>query len=186
MNRLSALLLLGLLAARPLSAQTVIRPAPPLDSARAALRGALLVLRDTLNTIDGAAARLQRDFRNASGPSLVSRARMMYQACTRSGRAVPPARQVVQGFSLDDPAKEKRRQELLGSMDRLKEALVRCETEFAAMSRPDQGERVRGYGNDRAIRVQTAIRSYESVLRDFLGVMGIRVQPLGAGTQPTS
>jgi hypothetical protein len=186
MKRVSALLLLGLLAARPLAGQTVIRPAPPLDSARAGLRDALLVLRDTLNTIDGAAARLQRDFRAASEPSLVSRARTMYQACARSGRTIPPTRQAVQDFNLNDPVKAKRRQELLGSMDRLKEAVVRCETEFAAMSRSDQGERVRGYGNDRAIRVQTAIRGYEMALRDFLGVMGIRVQPLGAGSRPTS
>ena len=186
MNRFCLLVLLGLLAAPPLAAQTVIRPAPPLDSARAALRDALLVLRDTLNTIDGAAARLQRDFRAASEPSLVSRARMMYQACARSGRTVPPTRRVVQGFTLNDPAKAKRRQELLGSMDQLKEALVRCETEFAAMSQPDQGERVRGYGNDRATRVQTAIRGYEMTLRDFLAVLGIRVQPLGAAPRPTS
>jgi len=186
MNRLSALLLLGLLAAPPLAGQTVIRPAPPLDSARATLRDALLVLRDTLNTIDGAAARLQRDFRAASEPSLVSRARMMYQACARSGRTVPPTRRAIEGFKLTDPAKARRRQEVLSSMDRLKETLVRCETEFAAMSQPDQGERVRGYGNDRAIRVQTAIRGYEATLRDFLGVMGIRVQPLGAGPRPTS
>ena len=90
------------------------------------------------------------------------------------------------GFGLDDPSKVKRRQDLLGSIERLKDALVRCETEFAAMSRADQAERVRGYGNDRATRVQTAIRGYELVLRDFLGLMGIRVQPLGVGSRPTS
>ena len=185
MNRLSPLVLLALLAVRPLAAQTVIRRAPPLDSARATLRDDLLVLRDSLNSVDGAAARLQRDFRDASGASLVSRARTMYQACARSGRTVPSTRKAVLSFGLTDSAKVKRRQNLLGAMDQLKDALVRCETEFAAMSQPDQGERVRGYGNDRAIRVQSAIRSYELVLRDFLGTMGIRVQPLGVGSRPT-
>jgi hypothetical protein len=89
------LLIVGMAAAGPLAGQTVVRPAPPLDSTRAALRDALLVLRDSLVTIDGAAARLQRDFRNASGPSLLSRARVMYQACARSGKAIPTARETV-------------------------------------------------------------------------------------------
>jgi hypothetical protein len=186
MSRLFPLFLLALMAVPPVAGQTVIRRAPPLDSARAALRDALLVLRDTLNTVDGAAARLQRDFREASGASLVSRARTMYLACARSGRTVPPTRKAVQSFGLTDSAKVKRRQDLLGAMDQLKGALVRCETEFAAMSQPDQGERVRGYGNDRAIRAQTVIRKYELVLRDFLATMGIRVQPLGSGSRPTS
>jgi hypothetical protein len=177
---------LVVLAARPVAAQTIIRPQPPLDSARAGLRDALLVLRDSLNGIDGAAARMQRDFQAASGPSLLSRARMIYQACARSGRTVPPTKQAVQSFQLTDSTKAKRRLQLLGAMDQLQVALTRCETEFAAMSKPDQAERVRGYGNDRAIRVQTSIRSYERVLRDFLASLHIRVQPLGANPQPTS
>ena len=83
MKRLLGLLVLVTAVVHPLSAQTVIRPTPPLDSARAVLRDALLVMRDSLLTIDGAAARLQRDFRVASGPSLLSRARVMRDACAR-------------------------------------------------------------------------------------------------------
>jgi hypothetical protein len=48
------------------------------------------------------------------------------------------------------------------------------------MSKPGEAETVRGYGNDRAIRVQSAIRKYETTLRSFLGVMGIKVLPLGS------
>ena len=62
MTRSGWLLLGGLVWAGPMSAQTVMRPDPPLDSARAAVRDALLILRDSLNTIDGAAVRLQRGF----------------------------------------------------------------------------------------------------------------------------
>jgi hypothetical protein len=184
-NRWFALLLV-VLTARPLAAQTVIRREPPLDSARAALRDALLILRDSLNGVDGAAARMQRDFQAASGPSLLSRARMIQQACARSGRTILPTQQTVQRFKLTESEKLKRRKALVGAMEQLKVALGRCDTEFAAMSRPDQAERVRGYGNDRVIRVQTAIRSYEEVLRDFLGAMHIRIRPLGADPQPTS
>jgi hypothetical protein len=51
------LVVLTALVSPPLAAQAVLRPDPPLDSARATLRDALLVLRDSLVTIDGAAAR---------------------------------------------------------------------------------------------------------------------------------
>jgi hypothetical protein len=179
------LVVLTALVSPPLAAQAVLRPDPPLDSARATLRDALLVLRDSLVTIDGAAARLQRDYREASEASLLSRARLMHEACARSRRTVPTTRQTVQGFQLTEPVKVKRRQELVGVMDHLSQALTRCETEFAAMSQPDQGERVRGYANDRAIRMQGAVRNYEHVLREFLGPMGIRVVALGVSSGPS-
>jgi hypothetical protein len=64
-------------------------------------------------------------------------------------------------------------------MDRLKKALARCEVDFAAMSRDGQGETVRGYGNDRADRIQSALRRYEKALGAFTAVMGIRLPPPG-------
>jgi hypothetical protein len=172
--------LICVLGASPLTAQTVMRPEPQLDSARLALRDALLVLRDSLATIDGAAARLQRDFRQSSAASLLSRARVMHDACARSVRTVPYAREVVVAASLSDPVRKQRRGELVIALDRLKGVLGRCEADFAAMSRPGQAETVRGYANDRAVRVQAALRKYEQSLRDFFGVMRIRVMPLGA------
>jgi hypothetical protein len=180
------LALLACLGPGMLAAQTVVRPAPPLDSARAAVRDAVLVLRDSLLTIDAAAARLQRDYQAASSQWLLSRARSMYDACARSARTLPSTRLAVQRGQLNEPLKVKRRQELLGAMDHLKEALGTCESEFEAMSKPGQAERVRGYGNDRATRVQSALRRYEVTLRDFLGTMGIRVLPLGVGAAPST
>jgi hypothetical protein len=185
MNRCACLLLASLFWARPVVAQTVMRPDPPLDSARAVLRDALLVLRDSLNTIDGAAARLQRDFRHASGPSLLSRARVMHEACVRSVRTVPPTRRAVLDAKLSEARRVQLRSELVRAMDQLSAALARCELDFAAMSKPGQAETVRGYGNDRAIRVQTAMRKYENTLRTFLGAMGIKVVPLGANPRPS-
>ena len=173
-----------MIAAPPLTAQTVIHPdaSPdaPLDSARAALRDALLVLRDSLNTIDAAAARLQRDYRMASAPSLLSRAQVMRDACARSVRTIPATRDALLQTSLSDSQRLKRRQELVGTLDRLKNVLGHCEAEFAAMSQAGQAERVRGYANDRAVRVQGALRGYDQTLRDFFSVMGIQVWPVGA------
>lgn len=180
MNRSLWLGLSTLLIAVPLSAQTVMRPDPPLDPARAALRDAVLVFRDSLATIDAAAARLQRDFRQASDPALVSRARVMEEACARSVRTLPPTRRVLAERQLSEPRRIAARRNLLSAMEHLGTALSRCQKTFAAMSRPGQGETVRGYGNDRAIRVQSSLRSYEGALRSFLGVMGIKLTPLGA------
>jgi hypothetical protein len=180
-TRAGWLVLLGIVAARPLAAQTVIQPSPPLDSARAALRDALLVLRDSLTTIDAAAARLQRDYRVTSGPSLLSRARVMRDACARSIRTIPSTQDALLQTSPSDPQRLKRRKELVRALDRLKDALSHCEAEFAAMSQPGQAERVRDYANDRAVRVQGVLRKYDQTLRDFFDVMGIRVRPVGAG-----
>jgi hypothetical protein len=186
MSRSAWLALLALLGVPPAAAQTVVRPAAPLDSSRAALRNALVVLRDSLITIDAAAARLQRDFRTASAPSLLSRAGAMRQACSRSVRTIPSARAALQAADLTHPRRRKLRQDLVTALDSLKGVLRYCETEFSAMSRPGQAEVVRGYGNDRAGRVQAGLRSYERHLRDFTQLMGIRVPPAGVPGTPSA
>src|SRR4051812_26470400 len=183
MIRRSGFLLAISLWAGPAAAQTVIRPDPPLDSARAVVRDALLLLRDSLTRVDAAAARLQRDFRQASGPSLLSRARVMHQACAHSGQTVPATRRVLLDAQLSQPTRLQRRKQLVAAMEELSKALARCELDFTAMSKPDQAETVRGYGNTRAIRVQSAIRKYEIALSSFLGVMGIKVTPVGANSR---
>jgi hypothetical protein len=86
---------------------------------------------------------------------------------------------------VSQPLKVERRQELVEALDHLTQALGTCETEFAAMSKPGEAERVRGYGNDRATKVQAVMRSYEQVLREFLGTMGIQVLPLGVSAGPS-
>jgi hypothetical protein len=171
--------LLGLLGTEPLRAQHVVQPEAPLDSTRASLRDALLVLRDSLVTIDAAAARLQRDYREASGASLLSRARVMQDACGRSARTIPSTRSAVLEPKLSTDKRLKSRTELVSALDTLKGVLTGCEKEFAAMSKPDQAETVRGYANDRAVRVLAAVRRYEQTMHSFLGVMGIRITPLG-------
>jgi hypothetical protein len=168
------LAMIGVLSASTLPAQaTVVHPEPPLDSARAALRDAVLVLRDSLITVDGAAARLQRDSRQTSGASLLSRARVMHDACARSGRAVPSTKETLLTAQLSEPARVQRRRELVKALDQLRGALSRCEVDFAAMSRPGEAETVRGYSYARSEVVQTALRKYEQSLRAFLTAMGI-------------
>jgi hypothetical protein len=184
--RVLALFLLVGAAVTPLTAQTVIRPAPPLDSARAAVRDALLRLSDSLETIDAAAARLQRDYQQASGASLLYRARMMREACNHSAETVPDIRAQVVATKVSEGQRLRHRNDLVAALDQLKTALGRCVSEFANMSQAGQSETVRGYGNDRAVRVQGALRRYERTLHEFYGVMGIRVRPPGGDTLRTS
>jgi hypothetical protein len=173
--------MIGVLSASSLPAQaTVIQPEAPLDSARASLRDAVLVLRDSLVTVDAAAARLQRDFRQTSGASLLSRARVMHDACARSVRTVPFTREAVRAVQLSEPLRVKRRRELVNALDRLRGVLSRCEMDFAAMSQPGEGETVRGYSYARSEVVQGALRKYEDSLRQFLTAMGIYISPAGA------
>jgi hypothetical protein len=180
------LLFLVLAGAPRLVAQTVIRPAPPLDSARAAVRDALVLLSDSLGTVDAAAARLQRDYQQASGASLLFRARMMREACTRSNSVVPVTRERVLATKVSEAQRLRHRRNLVTALDQLKTALDRCQTEFSRMSQPGQSESVRGYGNDRATRVQGELRKYERALHEFFGVMGIRVTPVGIENRPAS
>ena len=173
--------LLVTLWATTLAAQgTVVAPEPVLDARRATLRDQLLRFRDTLNTIDAAAARLQRDYREASAAALTSRARGMTDACARSARNVAPARQAIKAAPSSGERQLKSRTELLGELDRLGGVLDRCKTDFSDLSRPENSEKVRGYANDRAVRVQGALRRYEASLASFFSAMGIKVSPLGA------
>jgi hypothetical protein len=174
------LAVLSMLFAQTLAAQgMVVRPEPALDAGRAALRDALVQFRDSLSSIDAAAFRLQRDYRQASTASLISRANVMHEACARSVRNVPPTRRAVLAANASDERRLQHRGEMVGALDQLQKALTRCKLDFAAMSRPGEGERVRGYGNDRAVRVQAAMRKYERVLGTFLRAMNIQVPPLG-------
>ena len=179
------LVLFCLLWATHLSAQgTVVLPEKALDPARATLRDELLRLRDTLNSIDAAAARLQRDFRQASGAALTSRARVMRDACARSARNVAPARKAVLAAKASGDQQLRLRKDMTQALDRLHDTLVRCNTDFGKLSQPDQGEEVRGYGNHRAVLVQQGLRKYEQTLARFFNAMGIKVRPLGAEGSP--
>ena len=178
------LIVIVMAIAQNLVAQTVMRPDPVLDADRATLRDALLQFRDSLGSVDAAASRLQRDYRQASPALLLSRARLMREACARSVRGVPAARRAVLAAATTDERRRRRQGEMVGALDQLRKALARCESDFATMSQPGEGERVRGYGNNRAVRVQAALRQYEQVLGTFFSTMHIKVRPPGSQPSP--
>jgi hypothetical protein len=179
MKPLALMLLVSLWTPRLDAQGTVVLPEAPLDSARAALRDDLLTFRDSLSTIDAAAARLHRDYREASTAVLRSRARVMTEACIRAGRNVPLARRAVHASPASNAARRQSRKELLEALDQLDKVLTRCRTEFEDLSQPGQGEQVRGYGNYRAIHIQSGLRQYERVQARYLNAMGIKTTPAG-------
>jgi hypothetical protein len=176
----AALLLAG--AAPAVHAQAmVVRPAAPLDSARAGVRDAVLVLRDSLQLVHAESARLRRDFRAASAPALVSRARAMRDACAASARTLPATRAVLADGPAPDEKVARLRTQLVAEADRVAAALAACEETFGGWARAADGEAVRGYGNRRADELRSPIRAYEARLDAYLRSIGIRIRPIGAG-----
>jgi hypothetical protein len=179
-------LCLSLLAAAPLTlqAQAVVMPSAPLDAARTRVRDAMLVLRDSLMTINGSAARLQRDFRQTSASLLTARAREVSSACARSVRTIGPTKEVVAAAQATNPVPVRTRDALVRSLDSLSGELSRCVTEFGAMAAPGKGEEVRGYGIRRSEPILKALDGYERAAEAFFATWGIEVRPLGARPSP--
>jgi hypothetical protein len=173
------------LASGGLHAQSAaIMPAAPLDARRLEARNALVALRDSLNTVSSAAARLQRDFRGTSALALTGRARALASACDRSGRMIAPARAVVAGMPAATSAQRRYQDSLVKALGSLSATILRCGTEFGAMAAPGKGEEVRGYGNRRAEPLIAAISEYSGVAQGFFSVYDIEVRPPGAGKNP--
>ena len=160
-----------------------IMPEAPLEASRARVRDALLVLRDSLHAIDGANARLRRDFRATSAAALSGRARSIADACAGAERSVPAARKAVEETRADTRFERDQRVALLKSLDDLAGTLGGCRSDFVAMGNKG-GEQVRGYGNRRAESLQTELRKYDRAVAGFFATYKIDVRPIGAGKNP--
>ena len=184
MNLPRILLVAALAASVPATAraQVVVRPPAPLDPARATVRDAVLVLRDSLQGIHAGRAHLRRDYRDASSQALVSRARVMRDACAASARTLPQTRIAVQKGPTATPQSRSARDELLAEMSRLVAPLEACRGRFDEWVRSSDGDAVRGYANRLADEIEVPIRAYEHRLATYLGTQGIRIRPLGSGT----
>jgi hypothetical protein len=173
-------LAVALVWAPALLAQGSIVAPERLDPERAIVRSRVLLLRDSLITVDGAAASMQRDFRQASTSALESRARVMRDACSRSLRTLPATREAIAKFNVEPRIKYLQR-DALGAIERLQASLALCETEFGAMAVRGKGEEVRDYGNRRAETVLASLRHYDGALQNLLTALQINIRPLGAG-----
>lgn len=185
MNRTAIITFLTLCTAGSLDAQaTMVLPDKPLPPEHARVRDAAYVLRDTLFAITGAAARLQRDFRQTSDASLTSRAREVALACAAAERNIATPRTLLGEMPADTRLREREKKRLLGAYDKLAAATQSCRDEFDGLAQPGKGEAVRGYGNHHASTVVREIRRYESALDGYFRAMNIPNRPRGARPSP--
>ncbi|MGE5926911.1 MAG: hypothetical protein ACM357_06135 [Gemmatimonadota bacterium] len=185
MKRTTFLVLCLLVPAASLRAQaTMVLPDKPLPPEHARIQDAAYVLRDTLFAVTSAAARLNRDFRQTSDASLVSRAREIALACGAVERNIPAPRQVLTETATDSRFREREKGRLLAAFDDLARAASACTSRFDELSVAGKGEDVRGYGNRDAGLMVAEIREYERALDAFFRAMKIPNRPRGARPNP--
>jgi septal ring factor EnvC (AmiA/AmiB activator) len=185
MRRFALVALLVTGAAPALGAQAaMVVPEKPLDSERARLRDTVYVMRDTLAAVNASIARLQRDFRTASTPVLVSRARTLTADCAAARRRIPATRSAIAAAPIKSKLVLDQQKRTTTELARLETELDRCVTEFGRLSTPAKGEEVRGYGNRKAAPIQTQIRRYDEAVTGFFSALEIPHRPLGARRNP--
>lgn len=181
---LVALIIAG---AAPLTAQTVVAPAPKLDSTQVAVRDALYRLRDSLQLVDAASASIARDRAMSSDALLRSRATRLTTRCAAAERTLAPTRSVITSAGL--PAQDPRamRAVLLRSLDSLEVGLQGCVTVFQRLQAPERAEELRGYGIGRGERVQAYIRRHDAAVGPYFeAVTGGRYEASRKGAGATA
>ena len=181
---LAALVVAG---SRSMAAQGAARPHGSLDSAQVRIGKAILILRDSLSLVDGAAQRLPRDLKTASDAALRSRAREISSRCAAAARSVTPARSFVAETPRPDPDPKQVRVQMVEGLALLKSQLDRCVLDFLGLAAPDRAEELRDYGIGRAERLQQSIRRYEVAVRPyFFAALGLTYLPDAGGAEPAS
>lgn len=189
MKSVSSLALTALLlVAVPLAAQTVVQPDRKLTQQESAVRTSLYQLRDSLNAVEAASARIARDLQSASDAALRSRARVMAARCQAATAQLDSSRALVGRASLPTPDPRQNRGALDKALGLLRTTLVDCGTQFTGLTAPEKAQELRGYGIGRGEKVQTAIQAYRPVASQyFRAAFDQQYWPdtRGAGQTPT-
>ncbi len=168
-----------LVAAAPLQAQMVVTN-DTLGTERRDVRDILVVLRDSLHTVQAAAAQFARGNASASPELLYSRGKTIKNACIRSLRNVGPARRVVKADDWGDEYRTMRQNELLQAMDSIERSLNACEATWDELATPENAERIRTEGPREAESITGDIRLYGGVVAGYYKALGIYVKPAGS------
>jgi len=186
-SRTLMLLLALTLGTSPLAAQQVIKK-PVFDSVQTSLRATLYALRDSLQLVDAASARLVRDNARASDALLGSRARSIAGRCSAAGRMADVAREAVLQAGRPTPDKHGALPRLDRALTELKAQMLACNSQFDSLATPAKAGELRDYGIGKGVKVQQAIRRYEPAVRLYFDqVIGDRYFPnlVGAGATPS-
>jgi hypothetical protein len=184
MSRPAVLLgLLVLLAASPATAQTVVQPEKPLDPGQVVARDAMVMLRDSLNSVTAASARLVRGVGPTSSPSwLQSRARSIASACTRSHTTMAAVRPVIEGGADTLTVQVNARRVLLAEMTSLDATLTACEQTWKARSSGAHAAAIREHGPSEVEALNRAVQVFDKKLSTYASTQGFKLPPMGSGT----
>ena len=184
MSRSAVLLgLLVLIAASPTTAQTVIQPEKPLDRGQAESRDAMVMLRDSLNSVTAAGARLVRGVGPTSSPAwLRARARNVAAACTRSRGMLQTARPVVEGGADSLVVQVNARLTLLAAMAGLDATLTACEATWKERAAAADATPIRERGPSDVEALNQEVQAFDKKLSTYAGTQGFQLPPMGSGT----
>lgn len=172
-----ALVALAMLVAVPLRAQMVVTN-DTLDAERRELRDAITVLRDSLQTVQAAAAQFERGHAGASDELLHSRARSILRGCARSTRNIEHTRQIIGKAKWDSDFLTGRQNDLLAQLDQVEKSMNACQTVWLEMS-SDIAE-LRERGPTQAAAVAADVLAYDSAVGDYFKALGIYLRPAGS------
>lgn len=175
-------------AAAPLRAQTVVQPDRKLSDEEAVVRTSLYRLRDSLNAVEAASARIARDLQSASDAALRSRARFMATRCRAATSQLDSSRAIVERARIPATDPRQTRSALDKALAQLRVDLVECGTQFTGLLAPEKAAELRGYGIGRGQKVQSAIQAYRPVAATyFRAAFDQQYWPdtRGAGQTPT-
>ncbi len=183
--KLASLLLALSFVVAPLSAQaTVILPEKALAPELEAVRVSLYEMRDSLSLVTASVASLRQDLRRSSAAALASRSRRLARSCAAALPVVSTTRASVVAAKPADWRQEQAQLRVLAGLDSLPRLLQACDSTFAEMGKPGNGEEVRGYGNAKAAPIQERINGYDAVARGFFRAYRIEYRPAGARYNP--
>lgn len=150
-----------------------------LDLERRDVRDILVVLRDSLHTVEAAAAQFDRGHAAASIELLYSRGRTLKNACTRSLRNIGPAREVVKADDWGDEYRTMRQGQVLEAIDLLEQSVNACQSVWDGLVTPENAEQIRTAGPAEAESITKAIHEYGNVVAGYYKALGIYVRPAG-------
>jgi hypothetical protein len=184
MSRSAVLLgLLVLLAAVPITAQTVIQPEKPLDPGQARSRDAMVALRDSLNGVTAAGARLVRGVGPSSSPAwLQSRARSISSACVRAHTTMAATRPVVEGGADSLTVQVNARRTLLGGMTELDATLTACEKTWKQRASAADATPIHEQGPGEVEALYQVVQAFDKKLSTYASTQGFQLPPMGSGT----
>lgn len=186
MSRPAVLLgLFVLLAASPVTAQTVIQPEKPLDPGQTVTRDAIAMLRDSLNGITAAGARLVRGVGSTSSSAwLKSRARHIAGACTGAQAAMVAVRPVVEGGADSLVVQVNARRTLLAAMTGLNTTLTACETSWTERVSAADASPIRERGPSEVEALKQELQTFDKKLSAYASTQGVKLPSIGSGTPP--